>query len=67
MKDSATQIKQDGKEGIDHATDRGSGGSEVLYQGAYKKDRPSINDDWIFKIPKSEINANPNITSTNQN
>jgi hypothetical protein len=54
-------------EGIDHAADGGSGASEVLYQGAYQVDRPSINDDWIFLIPQAEVNANPNITSSDQN
>lgn len=54
-------------EGIDHAADGGSGASEVLYQQAYQIDKPSINDDWIFKIPQSEINANPNINSSDQN
>ncbi|MBC3847624.1 RagB/SusD family nutrient uptake outer membrane protein [Winogradskyella echinorum] len=54
-------------EGIDHAADGGSGASEVLYQGAYQVDRPSINDDWIFKIPQAEINANPNLSSGDQN
>jgi hypothetical protein len=54
-------------EGIDHAANGGSGASEVLYQQAYQIDRPSINDDWIFKIPQAEINANPNINSSDQN
>jgi len=54
-------------EGIDHAADGGSGASEVLYQQAYQIDRPSVNDDWIFKIPQSEINANPNLGSADQN
>ena len=54
-------------EGIDHAADGGSGASEVLYQSAYQVDRPSVNDDWIFKIPQAEINANPNINSSDQN
>jgi hypothetical protein len=54
-------------EGIDHAADGGSGASEVLYQAAYQVDRPSINDDWIFLIPQAEVNANPNITSSDQN
>jgi hypothetical protein len=54
-------------EGIDHAANGGSGASEVLYQDAYQIDRPSINDDWIFKIPQAEIDANPNITSSDQN
>jgi hypothetical protein len=54
-------------EGIDHAVNGGSGASEILYQDAYKVDKPSTNNDWIFKIPQAEINANPNITSADQN
>jgi hypothetical protein len=54
-------------EGIDHGADGGSGASQVLYQQAYQIDRPSINDDWIFKIPQAEINANPNLSSSDQN
>lgn len=54
-------------EGIDHAADGGSGASAVLYQGAYQVEKPSLNDDWIFKIPQAEINANPNITPSDQN
>ena len=44
--------------GIDHTN---SGASEVLYQNGFKQDKPSINDDWIFKIPQAEIDANSNI------
>ena len=54
-------------EGIDHAADGGSGASEVLYQQAYQIERPSANDDWIFKIPQAEFNANPNLNSSDQN
>jgi hypothetical protein len=54
-------------EGIDHAADGGSGASEVLYQGAYQIERPSLNDDWIFKIPQAEFNANPNLGAGDQN
>jgi hypothetical protein len=54
-------------EGIDHAANGGSGASAVLYQEAYNIDKPSINDDWIFKIPQAEIDANPNLTSADQN
>ncbi len=54
-------------EGIDHAANGGSGASEVLYQDAYQIDRPSVNDDWIFKIPLAEINANPNLSPSDQN
>ena len=54
-------------EGIDHAANGGSGASEVLYQEAFQIDKPSMNDDWIFQIPLAEINANPNLSSSNQN
>jgi len=54
-------------EGIDHAADGGSGASEVLYQEAYQVERPSVNDDWLFKIPQAEIDANPNISPDDQN
>lgn len=54
-------------EGIDHDADGGSGASAVLYQEAYQIERPSVNDDWIFKIPQAEIDANPNLTPADQN
>ncbi|MDH5380825.1 MAG: RagB/SusD family nutrient uptake outer membrane protein, partial [Cyclobacteriaceae bacterium] len=54
-------------EGIDHAANGGSGAAAVLYQQAYQIDKPSINDDWIFKIPQKEIDANPNLTGADQN
>lgn len=54
-------------EGIDHDANGGSGASAVLYQGAYQVARPSVNDDWIFKIPQKEIDANPNISPSDQN
>lgn len=54
-------------EGIDHSANGGSGASQVLYQNAYIVARPSVNDDWIFKIPQAEINANPNIGPGDQN
>lgn len=54
-------------EGIDHEADGGSGASAVLYQEAYQVERPSVNDDWIFKIPQQEIDANPNLTPADQN
>ncbi|SKB78197.1 SusD family protein [Salegentibacter holothuriorum] len=54
-------------EGIDHAANGGSGASAVLYQDGFKQDKPSINDDWIFKIPQAEIDANPNLTPSDQN
>lgn len=52
---------------IDHAANGGSGASLVLYQNAYQIARPSINDDWIFKIPQAEIDANPDIGPSDQN
>ena len=54
-------------EGIDHEIDGGSGASQVLYQDAWQIDRPSVNDDWIFKIPQAEIDANPNLSGEDQN
>ena len=48
-------------EGIDHAANGGSGASEVLYQNGFSQGKPSVNNDWIFKIPQAEIDANPNI------
>ena len=52
---------------IDHAADGGSGASEVLYQDGYFQDRPSVNTDWVFKIPQGEIDANPNFGPDDQN
>lgn len=54
-------------EGVDHAANGGSGASQVLYQDAWQIANPSTNDDWIFKIPQSEIDANPNLSSSDQN
>ncbi|MDN3596365.1 RagB/SusD family nutrient uptake outer membrane protein [Zunongwangia endophytica] len=44
-----------------------SGAAKVLYQDGYFQERPSQNDDWIWKIPQAEIDANPYITSSDQN
>ncbi len=54
-------------EGIDHAANGGSGASAILYQDGFQQDRPSINDEWIFKIPQAEIDANPNLGPSDQN
>ena len=54
-------------EGIDHGANGGSGAAAILYQDAYVVAKPSVNDDWIFKIPQAEINANPNIGPGDQN
>jgi hypothetical protein len=56
------QIRWD--EGLDQSN---SGASLVLYQDGFMQDKPSINDDWIFKIPQSEIDSNPNISEADQN
>ncbi|WP_159019314.1 RagB/SusD family nutrient uptake outer membrane protein [Algibacter sp. L3A6] len=56
------QIRWD--EGLDQTN---SGASEVLYQDGFIVEKPSLNDEWIFKIPQSEIDANPNITEADQN
>jgi hypothetical protein len=54
-------------EGVDHAANGGSGASQVLYQDAWQIAAPSTNNDWIFKIPQAEINANPNLSGADQN
>ena len=54
-------------DGIDHGADGGSGASQVLYQGGYFQEKPSVNDDWVWKIPQREIDANPNLTAADQN
>lgn len=44
-----------------------SGADETLYQKGFKQEKPSVNNDWIYKIPQAEINANPNISEEDQN
>ncbi len=44
-----------------------SGASQVLYQDGFKQDKPSLNSDWIWKIPQAEIDANPHISESEQN
>ncbi len=51
-------------EGIDHTN---SGASLNIYGDGFIQDKPSVNDDWIFKIPQDEINANPFLTEADQN
>lgn len=51
-------------EGLDQSN---SGASEVLYQDGFLQAKPSANNDWIFKIPQQEIDANPNISESDQN
>ncbi len=54
-------------EGVDHAANGGSGAAQILYQNAWKIEKPSLNRDWIFKIPQKEIDANPNLGPGDQN
>jgi hypothetical protein len=54
-------------EGIDHAANGGSGATQTIYQDAYIVAKPSVNTDWVFKIPQKEIDANPNIGPEDQN
>ena len=54
-------------EGFDHGTDGGSGATETLYQDGFRQEKPSINNAWVFKIPQKEIDANPNLSSADQN
>ncbi|WP_289054616.1 RagB/SusD family nutrient uptake outer membrane protein [Carboxylicivirga marina] len=54
-------------EGIDHAANGGSGASADLYQAGFQQAQPSINNEWVFKIPQEEIDANPNLGPENQN
>lgn len=44
-----------------------SGASSVYYQDGFMQERPSLNDDWVWKIPQDEIDANPNISEADQN
>ena len=54
-------------EEIDHAANGGSGASQSLYQSGFQQAKPSVNDEWIFKIPQEEIDANPNLGPGDQN
>lgn len=51
-------------EPLDHSN---TGAASVLYQDGFFQERPSLNDEWIWKIPQAEINANPNISEGDQN
>ncbi|GAB7088402.1 RagB/SusD family nutrient uptake outer membrane protein [Marinifilum fragile] len=39
----------------------GSDADPSYYLKGYKQDKPSVNDNWLFQIPQSEINANENM------
>jgi hypothetical protein len=45
----------------------GSGADPTYYSKGFQQDAPSVNEDWIWKIPQAEIDANPNLTEANQN
>lgn len=52
---------------IDHAANGGSGASQVLYTDGFQQERPSVNKEWLFKIPQEEMDANPNLGPSDQN
>lgn len=56
------QIRWD--EGLDQTN---SGAAQALYQDGFIQAKPSQNDEWIWKIPQSEVDANPNISENEQN
>ena len=56
------QIRWD--EGLDQSN---SGAAEVLYGNGFIQAKPSVNNNWIWKIPQQEIDANPNMTEADQN
>ena len=37
----------------------GSGASPDLYLDGFHQDRPSVNNNWMFRIPQRELDANP--------
>jgi hypothetical protein len=45
----------------------GSGADPSYYGNGFAQPAPSANDDWIWKIPQAEIDANPNLTEADQN
>ncbi|MCK5782460.1 MAG: RagB/SusD family nutrient uptake outer membrane protein [Flavobacteriales bacterium] len=52
----------------DEELDReGTGADPTLYQDGYKQAKPSVNPKWLYQIPQSEINSNPNISISDQN
>ena len=44
-----------------------SGADPTYYGKGFSQAAPSGNDEWIWKIPQKEIDANPNLTEANQN
>lgn len=51
-------------EGIDMT---GTGAAKNLYRDGFTQAKPSVNNEWIWKIPQGEIDANPNLNESNQN
>lgn len=52
----------------DDALDLTGSGADATYYGAgFSQAAPSVNDEWIWKIPQAEIDANPNLTEADQN
>lgn len=52
----------------DDALDLTGTGADLGYYGdGFQQAAPSVNDDWIWKIPQAEIDANPNMTEADQN
>lgn len=51
-------------EGLDQSN---SGAALVLYQAGFTQAKPSVNNNWIFKIPQKELDANPFLTEADQN
>lgn len=52
----------------DEPLDLTNTGADPTYYGkGFQQDAPSVNDDWIWKIPQAEIDANPNLTEQDQN
>jgi hypothetical protein len=51
-------------EGIDHTN---SGASVIIYNDGFMQERPSVNSEWLWKIPQQEIDSNPFLTEADQN
>ena len=45
----------------------GSGADLGYYGDGFQQAAPSSNENWIWKIPQAEIDANPNLTEADQN
>jgi hypothetical protein len=45
----------------------GSGADPAYYNNGFQQAAPSVNEEWIWKIPQKEIDANPNLTEAEQN